>query len=414
MRRRDRHHRQLVRKASGRLLATSVAFVALFFAGASVSAWAGSAPDGQATSTDETGEVTTVETTTAQGTVPSEPPASEEDPFVRAQRLVRAGGSRHVAGGATRPGRRLSAPANREVQQRVNAAAAQQMRESSEAPRSRTVSKPPPTRMSRPVDPEASAPGGAATIWLHRSLPDPTPPAERLSLDFAIQLAFEARDAGVSWSLVLAVLRAQGHTGHVPASSEELRALTRRLAALGAESSPTDAVRALSGSASFAEKAVALATYNRAVGLYSLVTGLEQAKHRLERLVLSDPRIDIYAGGRDDISNGRVDVRVIVLIRYLPASVGQVSVSSLHAGHRLYARPGIVSAHVYGLAVDISAVGETSIAGHQEPGGITEGAVESILLLPAELQPQQVISLLGLGGPSFPLSDHADHIHVGY
>jgi hypothetical protein len=40
--------------------------------------------------------------------------------------------------------------------------------------------------------------------------------------------------------------------------------------------------------------------------------------------------------------------------------------------------------------------------------------VESILLLPSELQPQQVISLLGLGGPSFPLSDHADHIHVGY
>jgi hypothetical protein len=25
-----------------------------------------------------------------------------------------------------------------------------------------------------------------------------------------------------------------------------------------------------------------------------------------------------------------------------------------------------------------------------------------------------VISLLGLGGPSFPLGDHDDHIHVGY
>jgi hypothetical protein len=32
----------------------------------------------------------------------------------------------------------------------------------------------------------------------------------------------------------------------------------------------------------------------------------------------------------------------------------------------------------------------------------------------AELQPQQVISLLGLGGPSFPLADHDDHLHVGY
>jgi hypothetical protein len=28
--------------------------------------------------------------------------------------------------------------------------------------------------------------------------------------------------------------------------------------------------------------------------------------------------------------------------------------------------------------------------------------------------PRQVISLLGLGGPSFPLANHADHLHVGF
>ena len=50
----------------------------------------------------------------------------------------------------------------------------------------------------------------------------------------------------------------------------------------------------------------------------------------------------------------------------------------------------------------------------EDAGGTTEAAVRSVLLLPAELQPQQVISLLGLGGPSFPLANHADHIHVGY
>ena len=38
----------------------------------------------------------------------------------------------------------------------------------------------------------------------------------------------------------------------------------------------------------------------------------------------------------------------------------------------------------------------------------------NILLLPAELQPRQVISLLGMGGPSFPMGNHDDHIHVGY
>jgi signal transduction histidine kinase len=34
--------------------------------------------------------------------------------------------------------------------------------------------------------------------------------------------------------------------------------------------------------------------------------------------------------------------------------------------------------------------------------------------LPPEVMPQQVISLLGQGGPSFPLANHADHIHIGF
>jgi hypothetical protein len=30
------------------------------------------------------------------------------------------------------------------------------------------------------------------------------------------------------------------------------------------------------------------------------------------------------------------------------------------------------------------------------------------------MRPQQVISLLGLGGSSFALADHHNHIHVGF
>jgi len=107
-------------------------------------------------------------------------------------------------------------------------------------------------------------------------------------------------------------------------------------------------------------------------------------------------------------------VRVIALVAYLRETFGSVTVSCLVSGHRLYARPGVISAHIFGRAVDISAVGGTPILGNQEPGGITEKTVRAILLLPSELQPQQVISLLGLGGPSFPLADHYNHIHVGY
>ena len=108
------------------------------------------------------------------------------------------------------------------------------------------------------------------------------------------------------------------------------------------------------------------------------------------------------------------DVRVLATIAYLRQSFGQVTVSSLVAGHRLYARPGVISAHIPGHAVDIAGLGGMSIQGHQEPGGITERAVREILLMPAEVMPRQVISLLGLGGPSFPLADHYNHIHIGF
>ena len=143
-------------------------------------------------------------------------------------------------------------------------------------------------------------------------------------------------------------------------------------------------------------------------------TIVKWAKPKLAKTVLNDSRISIYPGGRFDISSGKTDIRILVLIRYLAESHGKVTVSSLTTGHRLFSRPGVVSAHIYGLAVDIASLGGLSIMGNSAPGGLTEQGVRNILLLPAELQPRQVISLLGMGGPSFPMGNHDDHIHVGY
>src|SRR6266550_3336515 len=141
---------------------------------------------------------------------------------------------------------------------------------------------------------------------------------------------------------------------------------------------------------------ILLARYNRAVGLRALVRGLQAQKGALEQRVLTDSRIDLYAGGRADVANDRVNVRVLALVLYMAEAHGQVTVSCLISGHRLYARPGVVSAHIYGLAVDIAGLEGQSILGHQQAGGLAERAVRNILLLPAELQPKQVISLLGL------------------
>jgi hypothetical protein len=267
-----------------------------------------------------------------------------------------------------------------------------------------------------PVDrePEADEPNVAATVWLYRSLPDPTPPSRRLKPAFAQKLARISARNNVDWALTLAVLRASGERGSVPASADRLRTLAKQLHARQARQSPWGSVLALEGRTTFADRSVALMHLYRAVGLKTLVKGFDWAKPSLSKRILNDRRISIYPGGRTDILQGRVNVRVLALIAYLAEAHGQVTVSCLISGHRLYARPGVISAHIYGLAADISMLAGTSILGHQQPDSVTEKAVRNILLLPAELQPRQVISLIGMGGPSFPLANHDDHIHVGY
>ncbi|MGH3022677.1 MAG: hypothetical protein ACRDNI_03380 [Gaiellaceae bacterium] len=269
------------------------------------------------------------------------------------------------------------------------------------------------TASSPELDPEANADGLFATVWLHRDLPDPTPAARRLDGAFAHTLEHEAKQAGVGWAVVLAVLRADGFDGG-SMNVAPVRAVARKLAEHDAKANTWRALLAYGGRTDFADSTMALTHYNRAVGLRALVTGLQAAKPKLQDAVLDDERLDIYEGGRLDIAMGRTDVRVLVLLRYLAEAHDQVTVTSLTAGHGIYSRPGVVSAHTYGLAVDIAALEELSIVGNQELGGVTERAVRNILLLPSELQPKQVISLLGLGGPSFPMANHDDHIHVGY
>lgn len=263
-------------------------------------------------------------------------------------------------------------------------------------------------------DPEVELPGTAATIWLHRALPDPTPPSKRLTKPFARNLRYASARHKVHWSLVLGVLRARGERGSTPATKRGLNRLAKNLSRLGARKDEWNASLALEGRTAFADRTVALARYHRAVGLKALVRGLRWARPLLAKRLLNDMRVSIYPGGREDIRSGKTDVRVIVLIRYLAEAHGQVTVSSLTSGHGIYSRPGVVSAHTYGQAVDIAALEGKSIIGNQEPGGLTEMAVRNMLLLPAELRPNQLISLLGLGGPSFPMGNHDDHIHAGF
>jgi membrane-bound lytic murein transglycosylase B len=140
------------------------------------------------------------------------------------------------------------------------------------------------------------------------------------------------------------------------------------------------------------------------------------SKSELEREVLSDPGIDIYACGRQDIASGIVDKRVLAVLAFLSRSGLKPTVSALRCGHSEYTTSGNVSEHYSGDAVDISEINGISIAAHQGQGTITDTTIRTLLTLQGEFVPHQIISLMQYPGASNTLSlpDHWNHIHVGF
>jgi Transglycosylase SLT domain len=229
-------------------------------------------------------------------------------------------------------------------------------------------------------------------------LAGPTPARLRLSPTAARALLDVGGRYRVDWAMLLAAARLHGIRWS-QARPSQLAAVARGMKRGRVEPSA---------------RAAALAAYERAVGLDALVSGLTAARSVLAARVLRDPRIQIYPAGRSDIATGRVDVRVLVLLLYLARTQGSVAVSSLVSGHAPPGDTGSPSAHLFGAAVDLRALAGVSVLGHQEPGGRIERAIRGMLLLPAEVRPRQIFSLLSLGGPTVALADHDRVIHVGF
>jgi hypothetical protein len=137
-------------------------------------------------------------------------------------------------------------------------------------------------------------------------------------------------------------------------------------------------------------------------------------KEALERRVLADQRLEIYECGRTDIQTGQIDRRVLATIEYLAEKGYRLTITSLKCGHGVYTASGNVSYHSSGNAVDIAAINGVPVLGHQGPGTLTDALLKEVLRLQGTMMPDELISLEDLGGPSFPLADHADHVHIGW
>jgi hypothetical protein len=140
------------------------------------------------------------------------------------------------------------------------------------------------------------------------------------------------------------------------------------------------------------------------------------SKVQLERTVLADPDVTIYACGRHDIASGKVDKRVLAVLAFLSRSGLKPTVSALRCGQSQYTASGTLSAQYAGDALDISAINGIAIAGHQGAGTITDLTVRTLLTLPGEFVPQQITSLMRYpGAPNTHAgSGYWNRIHLAF
>lgn len=141
---------------------------------------------------------------------------------------------------------------------------------------------------------------------------------------------------------------------------------------------------------------------------------LLMSKTMLSRKVLANQKIDIYGCGELDIRSGQINRRILAALEYLTERGYRLTISSLKCDHSYYTSSGNVSAHSSGNAVDIAAINGIPVLGHQGKGSITEMVVRDLMKLQGAMAADQIITLMNLGGPTFAMADHDDHIHLGY
>jgi hypothetical protein len=121
---------------------------------------------------------------------------------------------------------------------------------------------------------------------------------------------------------------------------------------------------------------------------------LIMSKGQLERTVLSDPGIAVDACGRHQIASGRVDRRVLAILAFLSRSGLKPGVGEMRCGHGGPPWPGASA----GDTVEISAINGVAISGHQGAGTITDLTIRTLLTLPAEFVPHEIMSLMRYPG----------------
>jgi hypothetical protein len=141
------------------------------------------------------------------------------------------------------------------------------------------------------------------------------------------------------------------------------------------------------------------------------------SKSALQRRVLADPKLSIGECDRQYIANGAIDRRVLATLAFITEKGYELLITSMLCGREVsITTSGYTSNHSYGAAIDIAAInGEIVTAASQGPGSLTDLVAREVLSLQGTMTPDEVISLMDYPEPAgFAMSDHDDHLHVGF
>jgi hypothetical protein len=141
------------------------------------------------------------------------------------------------------------------------------------------------------------------------------------------------------------------------------------------------------------------------------------SKSALQRRVLSDPKVSIGECDRQYIANGAIDRRVLATLAFITQKGYDLLITSMLCGREVsITTSGYTSNHSYGAAIDIAAInGEVVTSATQGPGSLTDLVAREVLSLQGTMAPDEVISLIDYPAPAgFAMSDHDDHLHVGF
>ena len=139
------------------------------------------------------------------------------------------------------------------------------------------------------------------------------------------------------------------------------------------------------------------------------------SKEALQRRVLAEESIEMGDCDRVDVRTGQIDRRLLATLAYLSEQGFRLTITSMFCGrHGSITTSGNISNHSYGNAVDIAMINGVPVLGNQGPDSPTVALLKTVLRLQGTLRPDELISLHTLGGPSFAMADHADHVHIGW